>query len=136
MGATFFFLFLILQTVLADLGFGRETGILITDVLKGKKVTRLAKYCYELQWCSLFASITGIDKEEGDLIFEVVVGVLEAQQYRVDNKVMLNIMNSETNSYYANFDCKSANTSVTHLHFVVYFPFIFIFRRISYLLDI
>lgn len=110
--------------VLADLGFGGETGILITHVLKGRKVTRLAKYCYELQWCSLFASITGIDEEAGDLIFEVVE-VLEAQQYRVDNKVMLNIMNSETNSYYANFYCKSANTSVTQLHFVVDFSIYF-----------
>lgn len=56
--------------VLADLGFGGETGILITHVLKGRKVTRLAKYCYELQWCSLFASITGIDEEAGDLFLK------------------------------------------------------------------
>lgn len=81
-----------------DLGFDRETGILIMDVLKGRKVTQLAKYCYELQLCNLFAAITGIDVQEGDLILTVVVGVLEAQQYWDDYKVMLNILNAETDS--------------------------------------
>lgn len=106
------------------------------EVLKGRKVTQLARYCYELQLCNLFAAITGIDMQKGDLILEVGVGVLEAQQYRDDNKVMLNTLNSETDSYYANFDCKSANTSVTQLHFIAYFPFVFIFKGISHLLGL
>lgn len=110
------------------MGFGRETGILITDVLKGRNVTQLAKYCYELHLCNLFAAVTGIDMREGDLILEVVVGVLEAQQYRDDNKVMFNILNSETDNYYANFNRESANTSVTQLHFIF-----FNFHLFSYL---
>ena len=83
---------------------------MITDVLKGRKVTQVAKYCYELQLCNLCAATTGIDMQEGDLILEVLVGVLEAQQHRDNNKVMLNILNSETDNYYANFNCESAST--------------------------
>jgi len=46
----------------------------------------------------------------------------------------INILNSETDNYYSNFSCESANTSVTQLNFVVYFPYIsYLVSFLSYL---
>lgn len=50
----------------------------------------------------------GLICRKDDLILEV--GVLEAHQYKDNDKVMLNMLNSGSDSYYANFYCESANT--------------------------
>lgn len=65
----------------------------------------------------------GLICRKGDLILEV--GVLEAQQRKDDDNVMLNILNSGRDSYYANFYCESANTDpVTFVLFFFFFWFV------------
>lgn len=45
--------------------------------------------------CNRFAPVTGTDIQEGDLMLEVAMGLLKAHQHRDNNKVILNILNSE-----------------------------------------
>lgn len=102
------------------------------DVLEGSNIPQLHKYCYELQLCNLFTFIAGIGIQEGDFILKREQECSKHRNIGMTLRI-LNTLSSETDNYNANFTCESANTPVTQLHCVVYFPFIVIFRGISHL---
>lgn len=64
----------------------------------------------------------GLICRKDDLILEV--GVLEAHQYKDNDKVMLNMLNSGSDSYYANFYCESANTQPVTFAFLFFFKLV------------